>query len=370
MIAEISGAVWRFPHILKRPMRRTNIHRALYHAAMTFRAVSPRLPFKPKDFLLLRVLNELESHPLVMTVTEPATAGGEPGILVLRGPLAIAQMMTLASEGRATSQGIAALDLMSCTFEPARALGEPARGFLRRAVPHLHSDAVVPAILVKPSDEPLRGPTVVEVKLLHFVIRAVLQAAERGWLGVDGLLRRDGSSPVLFVSGDPLAPELSVSLDTSGGGQGETEPRPSMTLPRDALRRVSRHQQSWLVGCPMAPVALTGSDEPCRLLLLLDRRGRKLIDGRPITGARWDFAAADALLDIIIGAAGRNDGRGLPSQILFAERELAQLLCPELRLLGLSCRHEPNVDGPITASLETVVEWLCAAIPGRGRGGP
>lgn len=332
---------------------------------MTFRAVSARIPFREKDFLVLRVLNELESQQLVVTLTAASKAHATRGVLVLRGPVAIAEMMTLASEERSISRNLDNMDILSCTFERFRDLPESAKHIIRRAGARPNPDAVVPSIVAKQTGEAPRGCNPAEARLIHCVLRGLLLASERGWLSGDGLLRREGAAPALLVSGDPLSPELSVTLDIAGGATTTSEgPRPSMSLPRDRLIRLPRHQQCWLIGCPMVPLSLEGGGKICRLLLVVDRRSRRLIDGRPVFGERWDYAAAEAVLDIMTGGSAGDEGRGLPAQILFAEHELARLLCPELRLLGLACRQEPNVEGPVLEHMEKVVDWLCKAVPG------
>ena len=48
----------------------------------------------------------------------------------------------------------------------------------------------------------------------------------------------------------------------------------------------------------------------------------------------------------------------LPEQLLFIDRALARLVCPQLKILGLTCRHEPAAEGPLSTAFESFVQQL------------
>lgn len=282
----------------------------------------------------------------------------EKEVLAFRGARALEQAMARASGGR-KNRNEDELEAISCAFAPDVNVPAPAKHFLRRAAVSVRSSSIVPAPLVKSQGQPWRALLDSEMRTLFFVIRGILLALEQGWLTARHTRRSEGLL-TLTLSGDSLDPDLSVGWgEGSGGARTVTaDVPPVMIIDNRRLEGLPRVSQTWLIGCPTAPFTLDGSDEVVRVFLVVDRRSRRLISGHPVSGPRWPYAAAARLVEVMLAEAGSERDAVLPEQLLFTDRVLARLVCPQLKILGLTCRHEPAAEGPLSTAFESFVQQL------------
>lgn len=341
-------------------MRRTNLHRAVLHDAMALR-VQPALGvLESSDIFAVRVPGE--QWPVIVSFTSPIDrshqTGAELEVLAFRGARALEQAMTRVSTRR-KSKIDDDLEAISCTFSHDADVPAPAKHFLRRAAVNVRTSSIVPVPLTKSPGQPWRALLDSETRTLFLVIRAILLALEQGWLTAETTRRSEGLL-TLTLSGDPFDPDLSVGWgEGSGGARTVTvDVPPVMLIDNGRLETLPRVSQTWLIGCPVAPFTLDGLDELVRVFLVVDRRSRRLIDGHTVSGRRWPYAAAARLIEVIMGQGGTDRDPVLPQQILLVDRVLARLVCPELKLLGLTCRHEPAAEGPVATAFDSFVQQL------------
>jgi hypothetical protein len=333
-------------------MRRVNLHRAAYHSVMALRAQPVTRALGATDLFAVRAPGE--PWPLIVSISNEA---GEPELLLTRGPAALQQVMSLAC-GTASDAVVADLDVIACSFCRAEDVRGPARQFLRRAGVRFRPSAVVPAPHARSAGEPWRPLRAHETQDLFVTTRGMLLSIERRLLTPEATRRVEGLL-TLTLSGDPLDPDLTVGWGEGSGGvlTARAEVQPVMCDDR-RLSRLPRLDQTWLVGCPIAPFSLEGTYDVARVLVVLDRRSLRLVDGSAVSGPRWAFAAASRLFDVMAGACGFAGRAGVPADVRTTDRELARLLCPSLRTLGATCGHDPTAEGPITTAFEAFLEEL------------
>jgi len=335
-------------------MRRTNLHKAAYHAAMALHAQSVLRSFEATDIFAARVPGD--PTPLIVTVLNHSEEELE--LVVVRGERALEQVMAMAG-GTATDEVMADLDVISCPFSRSVDVDGPARQFVHRAGVRARSSTTVPAPRAREAGQPWRALLASETRDLFVVLRGMLLAIERGLLSPAATRRAEGLL-TWTLSGDPLDPDLVVGWGEGSGGvvTAPVEVPPVMPIDDERLSDLRQLDQTWLVGCPIAPFSIDGSEEVVRIFIVLDKRSRRLIEGLAVKGPRWPYAAASRFVELLTGQ-GRTDGlEGVPSQVLLADRELTRILCPHLRVIGVTCRHEPTAEGPVTTAFESFLEQL------------
>ena len=253
-------------------MRRTNLHRALFHDAMALRAQSALGALESSDIFAVRVPGE--QWPVIVSFL--ARGEGPHGLetdlefLAFRGTSALEQAMRRASVRR-KKKSDDDLEAISCSFPADVNVPAPAKHFLSRASVSVRSSSVVPAPLVKSPGQPWRALLDSETRTLFLVVRGILLALEQGWLSAQSTRRSEGLL-TLTLSGDPLDPDLSVGWgEGSGGAKTITaDVPPVMIIDNGRLEALPRVSQTWLIGCPAAPFTLDDSDEVVRVFLVVD----------------------------------------------------------------------------------------------------
>jgi hypothetical protein len=330
-------------------MRGKPLYRGVYRAAMALRALEPWKHLRPDDLVSLRI--EGEAHPVLVTFSDGDPE--EPSITLLRGPRALEQAFLLVGGGGG-DEALAELDAVSLSFGPFEGVPVTRRRFLSRARLSPKGEEV-PVLLVKgPREEP-REPEDTEVWLVYIVLEGLLAALSQGLLPVGS--RGDLGVLALTVSGTPRDSEVEVLQE------GEPEERalpPTLGVDRPSLEEVPRLERDWLVGCPVAPFALEGSGEVARLLVVVEKGSGRLVDGLLVSGRRWHYAAASHLLDLFAGG-GHLERPGMPRRLLLSSKVLAELLCPELALLGVPCRYDEATHGPVSDAADLLAARLVSS---------
>jgi len=314
---------------------------------MALRTALSKVELGEADFLAVRIPDE--EHPVWVALT--GDRRGERGFIALRGPNALKNMMTLVAGDHSEGD----VQILHLSFDRLDSLPESARHLLRSARFKPGPDELAPVLLVKEPNGARRRPTQRELMILCMVTGGLLLATEQGLLTPDSVSGERGPL-TLVVSGDFQDPQLAVARG-SGVGMEVSEPKPPATLAIDrnslkGMDKLPRLKRGWFIGCPAAPLMLEGgSDSASRLLLIVERQTGRLVDGGAVGGHRWDFAATLRVIDII-------QASGLPRQVLCMDRRLTELLCPELRALGIECRHEPAAWSAIEPAFDALVAEL------------
>lgn len=329
-------------------VREEDLHRSLRRAAQVFGALSFDERLSPADLLGLAVAGQ--PHPVIASLLERQGTGR--GLLLARGPDALAAVMALLGDPAGLTARLAELEAITVTFAPWSEVPEPARHLLRRGGFSNGSAELAPVLLSHGPDRPPRALSSAEVALVTAALRGIALAQERGMLTVDRL-RRSAGLMTLTIFGDPRLPEVSACFD---GQAGEESPAETLSMPLEpsALAQRPRGAGRWLVGCPMLPTTSAETGEVARALVIVDHLTGQLIDGAAVTaGRRWPFAAASLLFDALVAIEGP-----LPGRISIVEREIDDLVGPALRSVGVAARHEPGVGRAVARAAERIVERM------------
>jgi hypothetical protein len=140
----------------------------------------------------------------------------------------------------------------------------------------------------------------------------------------------------LILSGESTAPQVSMEIQTFKV-EPPTPIAPSI-LPPPALRQAPRISGRWIVGFPVAPMEIADDDRVVRVLLVVDAESGMILHMDAMFGDQLD-KAVEALFGLFQGTAA-SPIRGLPQEILFAGKQLFDILGQTMKAMGVRCRFE------------------------------
>jgi hypothetical protein len=333
-------------------LSKAQLYRETYDAALAFDVL--RLWEACDDRVCFPV--RLPGSPHLVFASVMGAGGQEYGLAVYRGADAGARILeTVASLGM--DGGMAdAMDLVSFGMSPLHELPPPGREFLRAAKITAKRDELVPLFIAKDPGKFARALSRGEVGDMLMILRGLAKAHRAGLLE-PSQVRPGALTREYAFSGDPRDPEIAV---TEGLFTAALPARSLVASPGE-LGRLPRIPASYLIGYPVLPIGIEGSEATVRALLVAD-----LDDGTVLQGTIPDpptLAGALRLLGEIFSGRNLRKQRGLPREAVFADRELHDAFAPTLTPLGVECRYEPG--HPLCEDLkESMQEWMRSGRPG------
>jgi hypothetical protein len=265
--------------------------------------------------------------------------GEEFGLMVVRGPQAIASFAALTAPEGSGDGAFEAIDMVGFTMGRFGDLDDSAQAVYRQAGLHPKFHDEVPDFLAKPANHRARLPKGEEWSLLRAVCRAAILADCRKLLEPAELDDPEGIC-ILTVDGNPAEPEVSVCR--------ESPPEPSVGSQSHRfaasgvdLSGLELLETTWLVATPPIPFSIEDDDRSMQMLLVLDESRGMGLQAKP-------FFAGDigeAVRNLADAFHGRmpNAPKGLPSRMVFTNRRLFEALSPVLEARDVTCLYQPDV---------------------------
>jgi len=327
-------------------MLESRLYRETVAAAEAFHARKLWREFANDDSFAVAVPGE--EHPLFASIM--GQAGEEFGLLLLRGPEALACLMDLLDrdpQDRDLSDKAAFLSFSMGRYDETPPFG---RSFLAKARFVGRGSSIVPCFMVVDAGRQPRAPSRGEVEKLLYALKGILKAIDAGML-TRAPLRPGKETPTLVIGGDPLDPEVSMEFRRFSATGARTGALSAMS-PRD-LSGLPRLPACWLIGCPILPVSIANDDRTVRMALVVEDGSGLILVGDPVQGG-----VPEALERICDAFHGENTQktRGIPEEVLVANRELFNALWPVLDPLGVQCRYEPALP-LLDQVLHSLGEW-------------
>ncbi|MHB8834942.1 MAG: DUF7309 domain-containing protein [Candidatus Methylomirabilia bacterium] len=332
-------------------LSKAQLYRETYDAALAFDALKLWESYDDRVCFPVR----LPGSPHLLFASVMGAGGQEYGLAVYRGADAGARILeTVASPGM--DDGMAdAMDLVSFGMSPLHEIPPPGREFLRAAKVTAKRDDLVPLFIAKDPGKFARALSRGEVCDMLMLLRG-LAKAHRGDLLVPSPVQPGALTREYAFSGDPRDPEIAV---TEGLFPAALPARPLVVSPGE-LGRLPRIPAAYLIGYPVLPVGIEGSEDTVRALVLAD-----LEDGTVLQGTIPDpptLAGALSLLGGIFAGKNLRKQRGLPREAVFVDRELHDAFALTLTPLGVECRYEPG--HPLFEDIkESMQEWMRSGRP-------
>jgi hypothetical protein len=276
-----------------------------------------------------------EEHPMFASIM--GQAGEEFGIMLFRGAEARENLLSMLDSHPAEVEMPDTTAFMG--FSMSRLAETPpfARSLLRKARAPCRRECVVPFFVAKDPGRRARGLKRDEVQKCLYVLKGILRAHEDGMLRPTPL-RDDAAVLTLTIRGDPLDPTVSSDLQRyESAAPSNIVPLPD--VPRD-LADLPRLQERWLIGFPSVPIHIQEDDRSVRLVMIVDEATELMLSAELVQGGAPD--ALEVLYKTLRGQ-GPLEKKGLPGEILIAQRELFAVLRPVLDALGIACFHEPGM---------------------------
>ena len=342
-------------------MADSNLHRQLFDRAMELSQLEPWKRFDGRDIFRVR----LSSAGCPYAISIMGASGVELGLAITAGPDAFAHMQAVAS-GEWSESELSQGHLLSCTFIRFGELPPDRRGFFnnagfKRAGVSPTLDQRVPHFFVKPAWKQPREPNTAELRTLLGLIEIILTALKSRALEPGRTSTREGVL-TLERSGNEDSHQVSSAFEPADAVLRE-ESGAQLILNHRHLARLPQVDQVWLVACRPVPFRIGEDDEEVRMLMVMDRASRFILEGFPVQGEGGIKAAAVRILELF---GGQNLARqkGLPKALLIEEAPLHALVAPILRLYGVACEKSSS-HAEIDAVLEQMVGGI--GIPSKAR---
>jgi len=250
------------------------------------------------------------------------------------------------------------LELDTTMLNPARAANLPRdlRRFVRQAGVNPRGDAEVPMLVLKPAGMRPHVPAGAELERCLWILRG-LEAADREGLLISGRMRDGEQLATVVLSGTPQAPQAHLAWRGRPSAARPDEPAPAWVPDRAALDDLPRRRGTWIVGLPPLAQGVADSQEVLHALLVLEEGSGRILDSHVLEHRRAPYAAAEQLVEI---ARGDNPAkqRGLPQELLVADRALHELLAPEMKRLGVRCHHVAPPPASLREAAASLHEYL------------
>jgi hypothetical protein len=292
------------------------------------------------DAFAVRLPNHL--HPQLVSIHGAGNV--RVGMGVFRGPRAAHAFDVVLRDGEASYEYMVhSADMVSLNFCPLREVPAAFRSFYTETGTRPRLSSAVPFLWVKEPDRQVRPLTRQEQADCALLLAGVVHAVERRLLTPEGVRAvSPGRLLTLCLAGDAAAPE--VRLDEQPIVDETDERSPLLFVDPASLVGLPRLRERWVVGCPPIPVRIGDSDELPRLALVVDRASERLLDTYLVTGPRAPHQAADRLIELFRGRAGRGLP-GLPERVLCTSDDLVEVLSPVLAACGVALEPAPELAG-------------------------
>jgi hypothetical protein len=314
-------------------MLESRLYRETLAAAEAFHARKLWLEFENDDCFAVVVPGE--EQPMLASIM--GQSGQEYGLVLFRGPNACSCLMSMLDrdpQDMGVAEETAFMGFSVGRYDETPPFG---RSFLARArFTGRHSDTV-PCFLVMDAGRHPRAPTRDEVESLLYALKGILKARDTGILEPEPL-RPGKETLTLVIGGDPRDPEVSKEHRRYGVvalGIDSAAPCTAMEL-QDLPRLPSR----WLIGFPTLPVTIQNDDRVVQSVLIVDETTELILTAHPVQGGTHE--AVDVVIRAFQGENAQKT-RGVPEEILIANRELFNALWPALDSAGVPCRYEPAI---------------------------
>jgi hypothetical protein len=279
-----------------------------------------------------------EKDPLLASVM--GAGGEEYGLMLLRGPGAVGQLISLQSFGHLGNDAVEEADLLSIGLEVFGDMPPDFTALYRRAGIHPRFDEKVPYVMVKRPACRARAPGDAELVLLRNVLEAVVAADRRKLLVPAGHDDREGICIVTCAG--RKGGELSVRRERLAH-----RPPPGkidFSLSPHDLVGLGLLDETWLVGTPTLPCGVEGDDRAMQLLLVVNEADSMVLGARPFFADQMREAMS-MLMETFQGNRLKGDSKGMPRRIVFSSRVLHDATAPALRKAGVQCEYLQAIPG-------------------------
>ena len=343
-------------------MSKSLLHRGAYRAAMEFCRNAPWERISDTEIFAVRVPRE--QHALAVSVL--GKGGGKTGLAVIRGPDAVARMAEKLKGGRASDDDICEGDYLSCTFEIFRDVPKEFRRFYKRAGLRPSKAEIVPFFFAKRPYKVAREINPAEAQTFAYLLRAILSAMGNSTLGPGRTWSDDGALLTLSVDGSPSDTRVRSTYEQYDSAlERQQQILPKLAADEISLAGLPRLDRCWLVGFPVVPVAMEGTNEVVRMLAVTDARTTEPVDLFAVQGEGALGEAAQRLFELFLGRLDPGL-RGLPAEILFCDRSLHDLAAPMLQAQGVRCQHRADRSDAVRVIIDNIMEGLQGQQQGAG----
>jgi len=314
-------------------MLETRLYQETVAAAEALAALEPWLEFEGEDTFAIAVPGE--EHPMFASIMGSRRV--EFGLMLTRGPHALPCMLDVGSRDPEDAGLPPELSFLSFSMDRYDATPPIGRRVLAKARYTGKGSSIVPFFIVR---EPGRQPVSLNPEMAErmlFALKGIAKAMETGILDATGL-RRGEEVLTLVASGDPLDPDVASEFRYYTAVREDEDAAPLET-PGD-LADLPRLPGRWLMGLPTLPIYIEEENRTPRLLLVVEEQTELVLVGEPIFGSAQD--AAHLVVDAFRGENTQRR-RGIPADVLVANRELCDVLQPALDALGVPCRYQPGI---------------------------
>jgi len=276
-----------------------------------------------------------EEHPMFASIM--GQAGEEFGVMLFRGPEACDNLLSMLASHPADVDMPDNTAFMGFSMTRFSEIPSFSRAVLRKAKLTCRRESVDPFFVAKDSGRQPRGLASDELRKCLYALRGILRAYEDGMLQPTPL-GEEADVLTLTVSGDVLDPGVSSDRQR----YEKVAPSNIVALPdvpRD-LANLPRLPKRWLIGFPSIPVRIRDDDRTVRTVMVVDEESELILSGEPVQGGVQD--ALEAIYKIFRGQ-GPVKIKGLPREVLVANRELFDAIEPVLRTLKVECGYEPSL---------------------------
>ena len=276
-----------------------------------------------------------EEDPMLAIVM--GQAGEEFGLSLFRGANACGELLDMFERDARDDDILDAPSFISFAMGRYDETPPFGRSFLAKARFVGRGSSLVPCFMAKEAGKQPRALTREELEKFLYVLRGALKAQDSGILKLTPI-RPGGAMHTLVLSGDPLNPEVASQAGVFPVAPLAADAAPPQ-LPED-LAKMPRLAGRWLVGFPLLPVDIADDDRTVRMALIVEEETELILLGQAIQGSLAE--AVEAVHDAF---RGRNalQRKGIPGEILVANRELFNALWAGLDSLGVQCRYEPGL---------------------------
>ncbi len=265
-------------------------------------------------------------------------AGERYGLVLYRGPHAVADFLTLTDDAGPGDDVLDDMDMLGFDLESFGNLAPDAQALYRRARMHPRHGEKVPDFLAKPSRRRVRLPDETELTLLLLVLNGLLRADRERLLKPARLCDQEGICSVT-LEGGAANPAVSVTRE-------KFTPRSAAPIATRMsladLRHLELLDMSWLVGAPLSRTRIEDEERSVRLLLVVDEASDLVLCASPFFSA--DVEEAVRTLVGTFRGHPPNGCRGVPKKVVVSSRMLYEAMAPALRKLGVTCRYQPTIE--------------------------
>ena len=284
-------------------------------------------------------------------------AGEEYGLMLLRGPEAVAHFNAMIDDGEEQQDAFASADVMGFSMDRFGDLGPEAKTVFRKAGQRPHHGVQVPGFIVKRPKRRSRSPNAEEWSLLRRVLAGVLRADREGLLEPTDFDDPAGVC-VITLTGDAEKPAVSVDREVlwheDEGPWESTLAGPGVFAASGIdLSGLDRIDARWVVAAAPLPMGVEDDDRSMWMLLIVDAGAGMTHDAVPYFSDDVDVP--------IQRLQSTMQQYGVPREIVFTNRSLLDTIAPAIENRGVACRHEP--DNPaIDDAMDHLLSYLERAI--------